>query len=81
MRYIKLTLGLILLGALLGFALGLVEAGDSSPDDIVYISPGEWITWLTISGVVLGTAIGLVASVLWALWRWLSRLYRRAPAL
>lgn len=81
MRYVMLTFGLAALGALAGLVLAAVVAGSSSPNDVVYIPFGELAFWLSVVGAMLGGAIGLLASLVWALWRWVGARYRQAPAL
>ena len=79
MRYVKLTIGLAALGALAGLVLAAIAASPSSTDDVVTFSFGELAPWLTLTGFVLGTAVGAVISGVWALWRW-ARRHRDSPA-
>ena len=81
MRYMTLTFGLAALGAVAGLVLAAVVAGNSSPDDVVYIPFGELAVWLGVVGVMLGGAIGLLGSLVWALWRWIAARQKHAAAL
>lgn len=80
MRYIKLILGLATIGALVGLVLAAVVAANSSPNDMVYIPLGELALWLSVTGVVLGGAIGVAGSIVWALWRWIALRYRHSAS-
>ena len=68
MRYLKLTFGLAALGAVLGLVLATM-AGSSDP----YVSDGDVAAIVAMAGFVLGGAVGLVGSLVWALSRWLAR--------
>jgi hypothetical protein len=80
-RYVKLTFGLAVLGALVGLVLAAIAASTSSTDDIVSFSFGELAPWLTFTGFVLGGAVGALSSGVWASCRWIARRHRRSPAI